>query len=87
LPEVAAGSPSAAMNCGSMRLNFERSTPDAWPTANMRDPVDRSQRLTDRTRWWIFMRLLQLDDLMTSYTNVRPEAGLFARLPRSSRFN
>ena len=23
---------------------------DAWPTANMRDPTDRSQRLTDGTR-------------------------------------
>ena len=31
------------------------------------------------------MRLLQLDDLLTSYTNARPEAGLFVRLPRSSR--
>src|SRR6185436_1041717 len=31
------------------------------------------------------MRLLQLDDLMTSYTKARPEAGLFVRLPRSSR--
>jgi hypothetical protein len=31
------------------------------------------------------MRLLQLDDLTTSYTNARPEAGLFVRLPRSSR--
>jgi hypothetical protein len=29
LPEVAFESPSAAMNCGSMRLNFERSTPAA----------------------------------------------------------
>ena len=26
------------------------------------------------------MRLLQLDDLMTSYINARPEAGLFVRL-------
>jgi hypothetical protein len=33
------------------------------------------------------MRLLQLDDLMTSYTNARPEAGLFVRLPRSSRLH
>jgi len=33
----------------------------------------------------MFMRLLQLDDLMTSYTNTCPEAGLFVRLPRSSR--
>ena len=31
------------------------------------------------------MRLLQLDDLMTSYINPRPEAGLFVHLPRSSR--
>jgi hypothetical protein len=38
------------MNCGSMRLNFERSALDAWPTANMRVPMDRSQRLTDGTR-------------------------------------
>jgi hypothetical protein len=37
------------MNCGSMRLNFERSALDAWPTANKRDPIDRSQRLTDGT--------------------------------------
>jgi hypothetical protein len=36
------------MNCGSMRLNVERSALDAWPAANMRDP--RSQRLTDGTR-------------------------------------
>jgi hypothetical protein len=42
----------------------------------MRDPMDRSQRLTDGTRWRTFMRLLQLDDMMTSYTNARPEAGL-----------
>jgi len=33
----------------------------------------------------MFMRLLQLDDLMTSYTNTWPETGLFVRLPRSSR--
>jgi hypothetical protein len=43
----------------------------------MRDPMDRSQRLTDGTRWRTFMRLLRLDDLMTSYTNnVRPGASL-----------
>jgi hypothetical protein len=30
----------------------------------------------DGTRWWTFMRLLRLDDLMTSYTNARPGAGL-----------
>jgi hypothetical protein len=42
----------------------------------MRDPMDRSQRLTDGTRWRTFMRLLRLDDLMTSYTNARPGAGL-----------
>ena len=29
----------------------------------------RSRRLTDGTRWRTFMRLLRLDDLMTSYTN------------------
>jgi hypothetical protein len=38
--------------------------------------MGRSQRLTDGTRWRTFMRLLQLDDMMTSYTNARPEAGL-----------
>jgi hypothetical protein len=42
----------------------------------MRDPMDRSQRLTDGTRWRTFMRLLRFDDLMTSYTNARPGAGL-----------
>jgi hypothetical protein len=42
----------------------------------MRDPMDRSQRLTDGTRWRTFMRLLRLDDLMSSYTNARPGAGL-----------
>jgi len=42
----------------------------------MRDPMDRSQRLTDGTRWRTFMRLLRLDDLITSYTNARPGAGL-----------
>jgi hypothetical protein len=29
--------------------------------------------------------IAQLDDLTTSYTNARPEAGLFVRLPTSSR--
>jgi hypothetical protein len=38
----------------------------------MRDPTERSRRLTDGTRWRTFMRLLQLEDLMTSYTNARP---------------
>jgi hypothetical protein len=42
----------------------------------MRDPMDRSRRLTDGTRWRTFMRLLLLDDLMTSYTNARPGVGL-----------
>jgi hypothetical protein len=42
----------------------------------MRDPMDRSQRLTDGTRWRTFMRLLRLDDIKTSYTNARPGAGL-----------
>src|SRR5215471_5730837 len=42
----------------------------------MRDPMDRSRRLTDGTRWRTFMRLLRLDDLMTSYTSARPGAGL-----------
>src|SRR5215467_10759670 len=78
LPELAAGSPSAAMNCGSMRLNFERSTSDAgagccMPAANIRDPKDRSRR---GTRWRTFIRLLRLDDLMRSYTNARSDVGL-----------
>src|SRR5215467_4428023 len=38
----------------------------------MRDPKDRSRRLTDGTRWRTFIRLLGLDDLMTSYTSARP---------------
>jgi hypothetical protein len=38
--------------------------------------MDRSRRLTDGTRCGTFMRLLQLDDLMTSYTNARPVADL-----------
>jgi hypothetical protein len=42
----------------------------------MRDPMDRSQRLTDGTRWRTFIRLLLLDDLITSYTKARPGAGL-----------
>jgi hypothetical protein len=42
----------------------------------MRYPMDRSQRLTDGTRWRTFMRLLLLDDLITSYTHARPGAGL-----------
>src|SRR5215471_7879853 len=42
----------------------------------MRDPMDRSRRLTDGTRWRTFMRLLRLDDLMTSYTNASPGVGL-----------
>jgi len=42
----------------------------------MRDPKDRSRRLTDGTRWRTFIRLLRLDDLLTSYTNARPGAGL-----------
>jgi len=42
----------------------------------MRDPKDRSRRLTDGTRWRTFIRLLRLDDLMTSYTNARPGVGL-----------
>jgi hypothetical protein len=41
----------------------------------MREPMDRSRRLTDGTRWRTFMRLLLLDDLMTSYSNARPGAG------------
>jgi len=42
----------------------------------MRDPKDRSRRLTDGTRWRTFIGLLRLDDLITSYTNVRPGACL-----------
>jgi len=42
----------------------------------MRDPMNRSRRLTDGTTWRIFIRLLRLDDLMTSYTNARLGAGL-----------
>ena len=42
----------------------------------MRDPTDRSQRLKDGTRWRTFILFLRLDDLITSYTNARPEAGL-----------
>ena len=52
--------------------------------------MDKSQRLTDGTRWRTFMRLLLLDDLMTSYLNARDLAaalGLRRRsnLPGSSR--
>jgi hypothetical protein len=53
----------------------------------MRDPMDRSQRLTDGTRWRTFMRLLLFDDLMTSYTNARDLAtpsGLLASRCRTS---
>src|SRR5579864_5444289 len=42
----------------------------------MRNPMDSSQRLTDGTRWRTFMRLLLLDDLITSYTHARPGVGL-----------
>ena len=45
--------------------------------------MDRNWRLTDGTRWRIFMRLLRLDDLMTSYTNARPGAGLLVCLVAS----
>ena len=38
--------------------------------------MDRSRRLKEDTRWRTFMRLLRLDDLMTSYTNARLGAGL-----------
>jgi hypothetical protein len=38
--------------------------------------MDRRQRLMDGTRKRTFMRLLLFDDLMTSYTNARPGAGL-----------
>jgi hypothetical protein len=42
----------------------------------MREPRDKSQRLTDGTRLRTFMRLLLLDDLMTSYTNASQKPGL-----------
>ena len=48
--------------------------------------MDRSQRLTDGTRWWTFMRLLLFEDLMTSYTNARAlgtASGLLAAVHRS----
>jgi hypothetical protein len=38
--------------------------------------MDRSRRLTDGKKWRTFMRLLRLDDLMTSYTKARPGTGL-----------
>ena len=47
--------------------------------------MDRSQRLTDGTRWRTFMRLLRLDDLMTSYTNAHPGAGLLVVISTSAR--
>jgi hypothetical protein len=40
----------------------------------MRNPVERTRRLRDGTSWRTFMRLLRLDDLMTSYTHARPIA-------------
>src|SRR5487761_2663093 len=40
--------------------------------------MGRTQRLTDGTRWRTFMRLLRLDDLMTSYTNASPRSWCFA---------
>src|SRR5882724_2353662 len=40
----------------------------------MRNPVERTRRLRDGTNWRTFMRLLRLDDLMTSYTHARPIA-------------
>jgi hypothetical protein len=42
----------------------------------MRNPMDRSRRLKDGTRWRTFMRLLLLDDLITSYPHARSGAGL-----------
>src|ERR1043165_8443749 len=52
----------------------------------MRDPMDRSQRLTDGTRWRTFMRLLRLDDLMTSYTNAgSPELASSCWISTSAR--
>src|SRR5690242_5947533 len=47
----------------------------------MRNPMGRSRRLRDGTNWRTFMRLLRLDDLMTSYTHARhitiPEKSVF----------
>ena len=37
--------------------------------------MSKSQRLTDDTGWRKFMRLLRLDDMMTSYTNARRSRG------------
>ena len=45
--------------------------------------MDRSRRLTDGTRWRIFMRFLRLDDLMTSYTNARPGECIAPERPLS----
>ena len=45
--------------------------------------MDRSQRLTDGTRWRTFMLLLLFDDMTKCYTNARPgvfEAGSAGRL-------
>jgi hypothetical protein len=51
----------------------------------MRDPMARSRRLTDGTRWRTFMRLLRLDDLRAYYTNAgAPEPP--ARLSTRDRF-
>src|SRR5580704_6876185 len=47
----------------------------------MRNPVERSRRLRNGTNWRTFMRLLRLDDPMTSYTHGRhiaiPEKSVF----------
>src|ERR1700719_1733843 len=47
----------------------------------MRNPVERRRRLRDGTSWRTFMRLLRLDDLITSYTHGRhiaiPEKSVF----------
>src|SRR4029077_1483794 len=52
----------------------------------MRNPVERSRRLRDGTSWRTFMRLLRLDDLMTSYTHGRhiaiPEKSVFRLICR-----
>jgi hypothetical protein len=43
----------------------------------MRDPMYKSQRLTDGTGWWTFMRVAPVgrsDDIL--HQNARPGAGL-----------
>jgi hypothetical protein len=50
--------------------------------------VERSRRLRDGTSWRTFIRLLRLDDLMTSYTHGRhiaiPEKSVLRLISRAS---